>query len=172
MSEWKKEIPEEEQEDQQEEMMVLDDASAEILMRQIADADTEYDRMESWYKTQLKRCKERRDGIVSWAKGCLRAYFDLVPKKETKTQSSYQTLSGKMVLKRLGPAFDVDDAVTVPWLKENGLGDYVKVKESVNWEALKKAVNITGAAVTTEDGEIIPGITVTEREPEFTVVIK
>ena len=173
MSELKNEILEEEQEEQDGvEVAVLDDTSAEMMMRRIKDANEEYDRMEAWYKTQLRRMKEKRDGVVGWAKGCLRQYFDLVPKHETKTQSSYETMSGKMVMKRLGPAFDVDDAVLVPWLKENGLEEFVKVKETVNWDALKKTVKVTGDAVVTEDGEIVPGITVTEREPDFQVVIK
>ena len=173
MSALEKEILEEEQEEQDGvEVAILDDTSAEMMMRRIKDAEAEYDRMEAWYKTQLRRMKEKRDGVVSWAKGCLRQYFDLVPKHETKTQSSYETPSGKMVLKQRGPAFDVDDDVTVPWLKANGLGEYVKVKETVNWDALKKVMKVTGDAVVTEDGEIVPGITVTEREPDFQVVTK
>ena len=170
MSELKNEILEEEEEVQ--DVAVLDDASAEILMRRIKDADDEYGRMEAWYKTQLKRMKEKHDGVVAWAKGCLRQYFDLVPKHETKTQSSYQTPSGKMIMKQLGPTFDVDDAVLVPWLEENGLEEYIKVEKTANWAALKKVLNITGTTVATEDGEIVPGVTVTEREPDFQVVIK
>ncbi len=160
-----------EEEDQEErEIAILDDASADMMVRRIKDAEGEYDRMESWYKQQLKRIREKRDATVAWAKGCLRAYFDLVPKKTTKTQQSYQTPSGKMLLKQPGPEFDVDDEIAVPWLKANGLERFIRTKETVNWVELKKTVTVTGAGVATEDGEVIPGIKVTEREPEFNVI--
>lgn len=170
MSEIAREILEEEEEQEEQDIAVLDDASAGMMMRRIKDANEEYDRMESWYKTQLKRMKEKRDATIAWAKGCLRSYFDLVPKKTTKTQQSYQMMSGKLVMKHPGPEFDVDDEITVPWLKANGLEQFIKTKETVNWVELKKVLTVTPAGMTTEDGEIVPGITVTEREPEFTAV--
>lgn len=171
MSELEKEILDEEQEYQQEEMMVLDDTSAEMMMKQIADANKEYDRMESWYKTQLKRIKERRDGIVAWAEGCLRGYFDLVPTRDTRTQRSYQLPSGKLVLKNREPEYERQDDVLIAWLKQNA-PEYIKVQEAVDWANLKKAMKTTGDSMTTEDGEIIPGITVVAREPEFHAVTK
>ena len=171
MSELEKEILDEEQEYQQEEMMVLDDTSAEMMMKQIADANKEYDRMESWYKTQLKRIKERRDGIVAWAEGCLRGYFDLGPTRDTRTQRSYQLPSGKLVLKNREPEYERQDDVLIAWLKQNA-PEYIKVQEAVDWANLKKAMKTTGDSMTTEDGEIIPGITVVAREPEFHAVTK
>jgi len=169
MSELPREILEEEEQEEQD-VAILDDASAGMLMHRIKDANEEYDRMESWYKVQLKRMKEKRDATIAWAKGCLRSYFDLVPKKATKTQQSYQMMSGKLVLKQPGPEFDVNDDVVIPWLKANGLEQYIKTKETVNWVELKKVVKVAGTGVSTEDGEIVPGITVTEREPEFNAI--
>ena len=168
MSELAREILEEEEEQDEQEVAILDDASAGMMMRRIKDANEEYDRMESWYKAQMKRLREKRDATVAWAKGCLRAYFDLVPKKATKTQQSYQMMSGKLVMKQPGPEFDVNDEITVPWLKANGLEQFIKTKETVNWLELKKVLTVTPAGMATEDGEIVPGITGTEREPEFT----
>lgn len=169
MSEMPIEILEDEEQEEQD-VAILDDASAGMLMHRIKDANEEYDRMESWYKAQLKRMKEKRDATIAWAKGCLRSYFDLVPKKATKTQQSYQMMSGKLVLKQPGPEFDVDDEVVIPWLKANGLEQFIKTKETVSWVELKKVLTVTPTGMVTEDGEIVPGITVTEREPEFNAI--
>ena len=169
MSEMPIEILEDEEQEEQD-VAILDDASAGMLMHRIKDANEEYDRMETWYKTQLKRLREKRDNTIAWAKGCLRSYFDLVPKKATKTQQSYQMMSGKLVMRQPGPEFDVDDEITVPWLKANGLEQYIKTKETVNWIELKKVLTVTPGGMVTDDGEIVPGITVTEREPEFNAI--
>ena len=169
MSEMPRESLEDEEQEEQD-VAILDDASAGMLMHRIKDANEEYDRMEAWYMAQLNRMREKRDATITWAKGCLRAYFDLVPKKETKTQQSYQMMSGKLVLKQLGPEFDVDNDTVIPWLKANGLEQYIKTRETVNWAELKKALSVTATGMVTEDGEIVPGITVTEREPEFNAI--
>lgn len=156
-------------EDEQEDVIVLDDASAEMLMQQIAGADAEYERMEAWYKQQMTRIRERRDRIVSWAEGCLRGYFDMVPKHETKTTKSYQLPGGKLVMKQLGPDFSRDPEALLSWAKKYA-PECVKVEESVSWVDLKKKLKVVGANMVTEDGEIVPGITVTEKEPEFHAV--
>ena len=162
----------EEEEEQLEQVAVFDDASAEYLMRRIAEANEQYDRMESWYKHQLEKAKKIRDDTVALAEMSLRAYLDMVPVKKTKTQVSYEFPGGKLVLKAQGPEYERDDAALVPWLKENGLGDLVKVKETANWAELKKGLKESpdGTAMVTADGEIVPGVKVTQREPEFKAI--
>ena len=50
----------------------------------------------------------------------------------------------------------------------------VKTKESADWKELKKELKVApdGKSMVTADGEIVPGITVIEREPKFTVSVK
>jgi hypothetical protein len=55
-------------------------------------------------------------------------------------------------------------------LKQNTLG-YVKVKESADWAALKKTVTVVGSNVVSRDGEIIPGVSVTQRPDVFKVEV-
>lgn len=175
MSELANEIFEEEvsEEEQIEEVAVLDDASAEYLLRRIREANEQYERMESWYIHQTEKAKEIRDRTVAWAERGLRSYLEMIPAaKRTKTQLSYELPGGKLVLKNQGPEYERDEAALVPWLKENGLTDLVKVKESANWAELKKTLRETpdGASMMTEDGEIVPGVKVTQREPKFEAI--
>lgn len=175
MSELANEIFEEEvsEEEQIEEVAVLDDASAEYLLRRIAEANEQYDRLVAWYELQQKKAQEIRDRTVAWAERGLRSYLEMIPAaKRTKTQLSYELPGGKLVLKNQGPEYERDETALVPWLKENGLTDLVKVKESANWAELKKTLRETpdGASMMTEDGEIVPGVKVTQREPKFEAI--
>lgn len=157
-----------------EEVPVLDDMDAEFLLGQIKMANAEYEKMEAWYTQMLARANEARMKKVQWAENNLRAYFETVPKKETKTQQSYELPSGKLVLKHQEPEYSREDEKLVDWLKKNERADLVKVKESPDWAGLKKELQISpdGASMVTTDGEVVPGITVTPREDKFTVTIK
>ena len=152
---------------------MLDDMDAEYMLTLIRQADDEYQKMESWYTHMVEKAKEKRDRKVAWAENNLRAYFDIVPAKVTKTQKTYDLPSGKLVLKHQEPKYDTKDEELVPWLKANR-PELVKTKESSDWANLKKELKVSpdGTAMVTEDGEIVPGVTVTQREDKFTVTLK
>ena len=164
----KEEILEEEEEELQE-VACFDDAIATYLLRRIREANEQYDRMEAWYTEQLRKLAAIRDRTIAWAEHGLRSYLDMVPAKKTKTQISYELPNGKLVLKAQAPEYVRDDEKLVPWLKENKMEGFIKVKESANWAELKKTLKESpdGASVMTEDGEIVPGVTVEQREPKF-----
>lgn len=153
---------------------VLDDMDAEYMMNRIRQANAQYEKMESWYAYMLDKAKALRDNTVAWAEGNLRRYFETVPKKVTKTQQSYELPSGKMVMKKQDPEYERDDEKLIDWLKKNGQEAMVKVKESPDWQNLKKTLKISpdGNGMVNEDGEVIPGIKVVPRDDKFTVTIK
>ena len=152
---------------------VDDDSKAEWCLEKIREANAEADRMQAWYTEQMKRILKRRDSRVSFFEEKLKPYFAMVPKHETKTQSSYTLPSGKLVLKHQGPEFERDDKVILAWLKANEEKKFVKVKESVDWAELKKTIEICGdKAVFVETGEVISGITIADRPDVFKVEVK
>lgn len=174
MSELREYTPDEELEELEgQEVPMLDDMDAEYMLTLIRQADAEYKKMEAWYAHMVEKAKEKRDRKVAWAESNLRAYFDLVPAKVTKTQKTYDLPSGKLVLKHQEPKYDTKDEELVPWLKANR-PELVKIKESSDWANLKKELKVSpdGTAMVTEDGEIVPGITVTQREDKFSVSLK
>jgi len=170
---------------------VDNDQKAEWCLDKIREANDEADRMQAWYTEQMKKILKRRDARVAFFEEKLKPYFGMVPKKATKTQMSYALPSGKLVLKKQAPEFERDDAVLLPWLKENGFDEYVKTKESVDWAGLKKIVEVAGytdvdgnsglcACIPDPDAKCmmqangfkVPGITVTERPDKFVVEVK
>ena len=163
---------------------VLDDMDAEYLIARIRQANEQYEKMEAWYKFQMAKAKELRDRTVEWAERNLRPYFDTVPTKGKKIKS-YELRTGVLKLAKQDPKFDVKDEVMVPWLEENQQTDFVKVTKEAKWGDFKKTLpkdkdgnlmTVTAEdgsiQLVTEDGEIIPGVTVTPREDKFSVTIK
>ena len=182
MSEARKIELEEEQEELQE-VAVLDDASADMIVRQLKGAEEQYDRMAAWYDAQKKKLKDIRDRTRTWAETCLRPYFDMVPTTGKKIRS-YEMPGGTLKLSAQDPEYEVNDAELVPWLEKNypdaGL---VVVKKEAKWGDLKnllkdpktKQLSTIGAddgttlRIVTADGEIIPGIKAIPREDKFTI---
>jgi len=189
MSEARKIELEEEQEDLQEELQevaVLDDASADMIIKQLKDAEDQYDRMKAWYDNQIKKLRDIRDRTRIWAETCLRPYMDMVPTTGKKIRS-YEMPGGTLKLSAQDPEFDVDDEILVPWLEKNYAGaGLVVVKKEAKWGDLKnllkdqktKQLRTIGAddgttlRIVTADGEIVPGVTARPRSEKFSIKCK
>ncbi len=163
---------EEEQEEQlEEDLMILDDTSAVMMLSRIREAEEEYERMTAWYTRQIEMFREKRDRTVACAENSLRVYFDMVPKKTTRTQQTYQLPGAVLTLKKQEPDYDRKDEEVIAWLRKNKQEKFIKVKETVDWAGLKKTLKLTpdGTGMATEEGEIIPGIKAVPKEDKFTV---
>lgn len=152
--------------------VVDDDQKAEWCLNKIREAEAERDKWRDFYMDRMEREETKYQNRRAFFEHLLEGYFRTVPKKETKTQLSYPLPSGRLVLKRQGPEYERDDELILAWLKANDEGQYVKVKESVDWSSLKKTLTIVGEQVAGDSGEIIPGITVVMRPDAFKVEVK
>lgn len=169
------EQPEEQPEAQEEPegFHVTDDRGAEWCMKIIREANAEKAKWTDFYQAQLKKICDREDSRIAYMEAKLAEYFARIPHKVTKTQESYQLPSGKLIVKRQGPEVTRDDEAIMGWLYENSQRpeEYINIKETLNWAKLKKCLKVSGDRMTTDDGEVIPGITVTERPDKFVVEV-
>ena len=162
--------------------VVDDDQKAEWCIRKIAEAKKEMMDWIEFYVAQTDKVKDRCERRIQFFEMKLEQYFGSVPHKVTKTQESYQLPSGKLVVKKQAPEYERDDALILAWLKANDEDRFVKTKESVDWAELKKKIDVlqltagdeqvAEQVVFTETGEVVPGITVTERPDVFKVEVK
>ena len=137
----------------------------------IADDDVA-DREISRITEKVEQAKRRFEADSSFLTGRLADYFMTVPHKKTKTTEKYNLLHGTLTMKIGGAAFTRDDTKLVAWLKENGHGELVKVKEEPAWGDLKKQLEVVGSvAVIKETGEILEGVEVTQAPYTFKVDI-
>ena len=150
---------------------VTDDKAAEWCMQKIKEAEADRAMWKKHYEAQMEKVNQAADSAVSYFTAKLQEYFATVPHKATKTQESYSLPGGKLIQKHQQPAYETDDDKLVPWLKQNFMGQLVKIKESADWAGLKNVVTVTpdGMHVATDDGEIVPGVTVTPRPDVFKV---
>ena len=147
------------------------DAKAEWALKKIAEARSDRDRWVAWYTDKITEIKAQTDFDTLNLEHMLAEYFATVPHKKTKTQESYKLPGGKLVLKTQNPEYKRDDARVIDWLKKNGQAQFVKVKEELDWASLKGATAVFDGHIVTEDGEIIDGVEVINRDAKFVVEV-
>ena len=161
---------------------ITDDRCADWAIRKIAEERSEYNRLKDLADQQkaaieekVEAARRRMENGTAFLTSCLADFFNTVPHKTTKTTKTtekYRLLSGTLTLKKGTVKATVDDAKLVPWLRENGYGDLVKVEESAKWGELKKLLAYTGEIATIQStGEIVEGVTAYETPATFTVDI-
>lgn len=138
---------------EKERLTALIDAERDILDRKQEEVDKRYERDTSYLLFKLGE------------------YFKTVEHKETKTQESYQLLSGKLVFKKPTQKLEQDENTLLEWCKQNA-PEYVKTKQSVEWGQIKKCMQIVGDAVIYgATGEIVQGVAVSEVAGVFDVKV-
>ena len=149
------------------------DTKAEWAMGKIRDARETRDRMIDWYKEQIRKVTEETDFRTLNLERMLGEYFRMTEAahKRTKTTESYALPSGKLVMRLQNPEYKRDDGQVISWLKANDYPQYIKVKEELDWAALKTSGAVLNGKLYTEDGEEVPGVEVVEREPKFVVEV-
>jgi hypothetical protein len=168
------EILEQTQEEALPRFAVTDDSTAEWCLKKIKEAKADQEKWRQHYAEQMRKVEEATAKTVGYFEGLLEAYFEQVPHKATKTQESYTLPGGRLIRKQQQPKYTTDDETLVPWLEENFMGQLVKVKKSADWAALKKVLNLTpdGEHMATDEGEIVPGVTVEQRAAVFQVEVE
>lgn len=163
--------------EEEKEVFVIDsDAKAEWALKKIRAAEEETDRLMALIVHEQmeleKKEKELMDKLeqdTGYLKHLLSEYMQTVKTKSTKTQSTYQLLSGKLVYKFPTMDYKRDEEKLLAWA-ESSQPELVKVKKSIDWAELKKKLVVTpSGAVATMDGEVIEAIQAEEKPGKFEV---
>ena len=160
----------------EESFAITDDSTAEWALQKVLGARAERDRLTELVKVEATKLKthqelidKRYENSTGYLLSKLREYFDTVEHKNTKTQESYQLLSGKLVYKKPKMEANKSEDVLLEWCKNNA-PEYVKTSESVAWGELKKNLVYNGdIAILKDTGEVVGGITVAESVGSFDV---
>lgn len=163
--------------DNEDRFVIDDDGKAEWALNKIAEEKAETQRMINVANSMIMKYQEKIEvyqnqfeNKTTFLKEQLRQYFETVPHKSTKTQETYKLPSGTLKLKKQNPEYIRDEEKLLIWAKVNN-PVHVKVKESVDWVELKKELKFVDDKALTEDGEIVDGITVSERPSVFEIDI-
>lgn len=71
---------------------------------------------------------------------------------------------GKIALKKQQPEFQKDEEVLLSYAQEAG---FYKTKVTTDWAELKKNCTVSDGKLVDENGEVVPGVTVVERDDKF-----
>lgn len=158
---------------------IADDSAADWAVQKIAEERAELARIEALAAEQTARINEKVEAArrrcengTAFMTSKLAEYFETVPHKETKTKHSYRLLSGTLVRKIGGVSMEKDDEKLLEYLRESNNEDYIQLTAKPMWGEFKKRLQIQGEVVIdTETGEIVEGVTVTEKPDTFVVDI-
>lgn len=152
---------------------ILNDSTAEWAMRKIAEARADTQMWKNHFSVQLEKITKANEADEAFFTDALFRYFETVPQKETKTQSKYVLPCGELVRKKQQPEFKRDDAILAPFLLENGMDGFVKMKPSTDWAELKKHCVLMedGSVADGGTGLVLEGVTAEIRPDKFEVKI-
>lgn len=154
---------------------IKNDNDAEWLIEKVNEDLIEINRYKESLKSKIevleekiRKVEEEEKLAIERRNAYLAEYFETIDekfKKKTKTQEKYRLPSGEIIKKYPGPKFKRNNDKLLKWIKANEMKDYVEVKETPKWGELKKITKVVNGNVVTENGEIVDGIEVIERQP-------
>lgn len=154
-----------------------DDGGAEWCLRKIREADTDLATMRTHYEHQLKLAQDKHDQTVAKMQGLLRKYLQKMEQdgvaKRTKTQTSYELPTGRLIRKAGGIEYKRDKVKLLEWLKGNKMQEFIKtqVVQDPDWAGLKKGAKAMpdGTVIFEETGEVISGVEAIQQDDTFKV---
>lgn len=162
-------------------MYEITDTQADDLITEIKALQEEKQRYELIATQQIQVITDKLqakhkyiESSIQFNKDQLRAFFTTITPKDTKTQQSYNLLSGKLVMKK--PTYKIahDDIKLLEWAEQNGQ-HYVEVKQvtRLDWKGFKENLVITnGMIVNKVTKEILEGIGLTIEEVSESFEVK
>ena len=131
--------------------------------RKAAAAHREIQRWKTWAEGEKARIDaivaagtQRCEEDAAFFEGHLAVYLQAEIAAGRKTKSMALP-GGTIKLTARQPKVDLDDDAFLAWAKETGRAELVRVKESIDKSALKKAAELAEDGVVVIDGEIVPG---------------
>lgn len=155
---------------------ITDDSTAEWALKKVLAAQKERTRLMDLItaeREELDRKEEliekRYESDTSYLLSKLNEYLDKVELKKTKTQGSYQLLSGKLVRKFAKKKLVPNKEALLEWCKLNA-PDFVKHTEEAMWGDIKGKFDIVGdSVICTETGECVSCVGIEETPMTFDV---
>lgn len=118
---------------------------------------------------KIELAQEKCDKNTEYLLFLLNQYLDTVPAKKANTQMSFDLPSGKLIRKFAKRDFSRDDKTLLNYLRDS-CPEYIRTKQEINWEDLKKDITIeSNMVVRKSTGEIIPGISIVEKSEKFDI---
>ncbi|MBS4173509.1 host-nuclease inhibitor Gam family protein [Bacillus sp. FJAT-49736] len=137
-----------------------------ITEKQIAPFLEKIEKIKAWGEESKKEFIEKQAHYSNQLEMYLREEVKKQVEAGKKVKKSIKLPYGFISLKKQQPEFVRDEKVLMDYAKAN---NYVKYTESIDWATIKKQAVVQGDMLVDEDGVIIPGIQVVERDEKFEI---
>jgi phage host-nuclease inhibitor protein Gam len=150
-------------EEESEGFIINSDNLAEWALKKIKAETEEAKRITKVCQDQVAFYAQREDQIkkqlgqkTAFLKRKLADYFETVPHKKTKFQEKYVLPSGDLIRKKQSLKFNIDqNEAVLSVVQVTGTNEYVRQKLELDWETLKKDVEVPDVFITDKEGNYI-----------------
>ena len=128
-------------------------------------AKEEYQRIIDWETQQVEKAQKE----IAFFESLLHEYADTLRAEDPKF-TSLALPHGKISYRKQAAEYTRDNDRLLKWVKANR-PEFVRIKEEPDWLNLKKEIVTSGEMAVDKNGEIVDGVTVTERPDKFIVEV-
>ena len=118
-----------------------------------------------WQNQQVEKAQHE----ITFFESLLREYADTLRAEDPKFKSLVLP-HGKISYRKQAAEYVRDNDRLLKWVKANR-PEFVRIKEEPDWLNLKKEIAVSGEMAVDKNGEIVDGVTVTERPDKFIVEV-
>ncbi|MFZ5965656.1 MAG: host-nuclease inhibitor Gam family protein [Bacillota bacterium] len=128
-------------------------------------ARLEIDRINAWKEKELHQLDEGK----AFFEGLLVEY--LISRRKVDPKFKISTPYGKVSTRKQPSKWEYDEETILQYLKQSGNNQFIRIKEEVDKENLKKSVEVVNGRAVTENGEIIEGIIIREQVEKIEIKV-
>lgn len=162
--------------------VVINLETAAESQRRIAYFQDEIDKINAIVEQQTEPFKKKIEKIEEWGEKAKAEYIEKqlfyttqlemylrreIEKQIESGKKPKKTIKlpyGNISLSKQQPEFQKDDSMLMEYARTSG---NIKIKESIDWEGIKKKCQVQGSYLIDENGEIVQGVKVIERPDKF-----
>lgn len=139
-----------------------------VADKQIERLKMEIERLEHWQEEAKKEYVEREDFYKHRLERYMREEVRKMQENGKKPKKTIKLPYGIIKLVKQQPEYQRNENDLLEYAESKG---FVRVKKDVDWAAIKNKAKVFGDKLIDADGELIPGVTVVDREDKFTVEV-
>lgn len=140
----------------------------EVAEKQIERLKMEIERLEQWQEEAKKEYVERENFYKHRLERYMREEVRKMQENGKKPKKTIKLPYGTIKLVKQQPEYQRNENDLLEYAESKG---FVRVKKDVDWAAIKNKAKVFGDKLIDADGELIPGVTVVDREDKFTVEV-
>lgn len=139
-----------------------------VADKQIERLKMEIEQLEHWQEEAKKEYVERGNFYKHRLERYMREEVRKMQENGKKPKKTIKLPYGTIKLVKQQPEYQRNENDLLEYAESKG---FVRVKKDVDWAAIKKKAKVFGDKLIDADGELIPGVTVVDREDKFTVEV-